>query len=132
VVQNHRPFRAQRRMAAEMRFLFGWYNGQVILNDNHMDKETKGFIENSFEKWTGVILREFERMNGRIDKMEEGLKTELADVREELREVGDTVKRIDYRTQNQVEALYDEVREVQREIDEIRAHVGMPPRRLAA
>jgi hypothetical protein len=119
-------------MAAEMRFLFGWYNGQVILNDNHMDKETKGFIENSFEKWTGVILREFERMNGRIDKMEEGLKTELADVREELREVGDTVKRIDYRTQNQVEALYDEVREVQREIDEIRAHVGMPPRRLAA
>jgi hypothetical protein len=121
-----------RDMAAEMRFLFEWYNGQVILNDNHMDKETKDLIENSFEKWTGVILREFERMNGRMDEMEKGLKAELDDTREELREIGDTVKRIDYRTQNQVEALYDEIREVQREIDDIRAHVGMPPRRLAA
>jgi hypothetical protein len=97
-----------------------------------MDKETKAFIENSFEKWTGVILQEFERMNGRMDGMEKGLKAELDDTREELREIGDTVKRIDYRSQNQVEALYDEIREVQREIDDIRAHVGMPPRRLAA
>jgi uncharacterized coiled-coil DUF342 family protein len=97
-----------------------------------MDQDTK----REFDNLAMLINKGFEgtmqTLRGEMREMRQELKGEISEVQEGLEEVRNIAKRIDYRTQNQVEALYDEIREVQREIDDIRAHVGMPPRRLTA
>ena len=88
-----------------------------------MDRETKEFLQaelgkqnqiireemdQRFEKWTQIIVGEFERVHG--------------DIAEVLR----IAQRIDERTQNQVEALYEEVRVTQARVERVEDHIGLP------
>ena len=65
-------------------------------------------LDQRFEKWTQLIAGEFERVHG-----------DIAEVRR-------IAQRIDDRTQNQVEALYEEVRVTERRVKRVEDQLGLP------
>jgi hypothetical protein len=113
-----------------------------------MDKETKEFIESQnkalMEDVVGVIRDMGTAFEARMERMETGLREEIGEVRAEMGsmetrlkdqigavalevlEVKQLVKRIDDRTQHQVEALYEEVRVTQKAVVKIEKHIGLP------
>lgn len=109
-----------------------------------MDKETKEFIESQNKALIEDIANivhditaamesrfegmdsKFERMEARMQSMEKSLKDDMGAIALELVETKQLVRRIDERTQHQVEALYEEVRVTQKEVARIDEHLGLP------
>ena len=120
-----------------------------------MDKETleafKGIVKEAIkeetqaleaamqaqlEDVTGVIRDMGMMMEFKIDKLDSrigNVEAKVDTLQAEVHAVKQTVERIDERTQNQVEALYEELRvthravkAVQFDVARIKTHVGMP------
>jgi conjugal transfer/entry exclusion protein len=102
-----------------------------------MEKEIKEFIEAQnkalVEDITGVIqnvVTSFEsrldKIENRMDSMEKTLRNEIGAVALEVLEVKQLVRRIDDRTQHQVEGLYEEIRVTQQEVANLQDHLGLP------
>lgn len=64
-----------------------------------MDQEAKAFMEESFEKWTGVISGEFAKMNSRMDKVQE----DMGMLKEEVQETRSAVLNIESFLKEKVE-----------------------------
>jgi hypothetical protein len=95
-----------------------------------MDKEMQAFIEAQMkaqlEDITGVIRDMGEALESRINKAEKRLRDEIGAVALEVLEVKQLARRIDDRTQHQVEALYEEVRITQKAVVKVEEHIGLP------
>jgi len=86
-------------------------------------------MQAQLEDVTGVIRDMGIMMDARMGTLQE----EVHMLTTEVHAVKQTVERIDERTQNQVEALYEELRVTQRNVKEIqfdvvriKTHIGMP------
>ncbi len=83
------------------------------------------------DRFDGVDQR-FDGVDQRFEKIEEEISELRTELKEEINELRVITKRIDTRTQNQVDAVYDdttllktEVKEMKEDIVSIKAHVGM-------
>ena len=82
-----------------------------------MDTETKEFIKSEIGDLAQMITRSFDGLNERIDKRFEKVESDISEVKE-------TVERIDRRTQNQVDAVYEHVSDLEKRVTrlETKAH----------
>lgn len=76
-------------------------------------------------RFEGMETR-LERVEARMEGMEKRMKDDLGAIALELVEMKQVIRRIDERTQNQVESLYEEIRVTQREVAKIDEHLGLP------
>ena len=112
-----------------------------------MDQETKDFFKEEIGELAGMINKGFEslrtELRGEIVGFRDELKNDIGELRSELKEeinelreeVGGLrviTQRIDTRTQNQVDAVYEDttilktdMKAAKKDILSIKAHVGM-------
>jgi hypothetical protein len=97
----------------EIGLIRAWYTYYIIDNNNGIDKETNEFIEASFEKWSGILVGEFQRVRENMTEMEDRLNHRMDGIKANLDSKIDTVKRIvdrvDERTARQVDAVHTDV-----------------------
>jgi hypothetical protein len=101
-----------------------------------MDQESKKFIEGAFEKWTGVIMGEFKRVDNRFDavdvrfdRLEEDLsetKKTVAQMVEDMSETKAAVMRVEHSLQGKVEGQEDVILDLHRRMDRVENKVGLP------
>jgi IS605 OrfB family transposase len=116
-----------------------------------MDKETKEFVEASFEKWSGILVGEFQRVRENMTEMEDrlnhrmdgikanldskidtvrreitGLGLELEEIKPEVRETKMAVLRIEHALQDKQEAQGDELASQNQRLERIEDRLGLP------
>lgn len=114
-----------------------------------MDQETKDYFRQQIEELGGMIARGFEHVEGEIQELRTDvtglktdanllktdvtqLKTDVQELRQDLHSVKLTVERIDRRTQNQIDAVYEDMavlktgtKEAQQDIVHLKAQAGL-------
>jgi chromosome segregation ATPase len=102
-----------------------------------MNKETKEFIETSFEKWSGILVGEFQRvredmaemedrLNHRMDGIKANLDSKIDTVRRETQETKVAVLRIEHTLQDKQEAQGDELASQNQRLERIEDRLGLP------
>ena len=114
----------------------------TLLIHRDMDEETKDFIKSEIGGLAGMVARGFEHADKRIDLLSTDvailktdvavLKTDMTVLKTDMTALQVTVNRIDFRTQNQVDSIYEDmaaaksdVKTVKQDIIRIKSHVGM-------
>jgi ubiquinone biosynthesis protein UbiJ len=96
---------------------------RVRNNKQGMDKETKEFIKSEIADLAQMITRSFDGLNHQIDARFAKVDERFGQVERDLGEVKETVERIDRRTQNQVDAVYEDVSDLQKRVERLEAKV---------
>jgi chromosome segregation ATPase len=116
-----------------------------------MDKETKEFVEASFEKWSGILVNEFQRVRENMTEMEDrinhrmdgikanldskidtvkreitGLSLDIEEIKPEVRETKTAVLRIEHTLQDKQEAQGDELANQNQRLERIEDHLHLP------
>jgi hypothetical protein len=91
-----------------------------------MDKETKKFIKTEVEELAAMVQRGFNDVNKRF----EAVGQRFDRLEREMQDVKTTVERIDRRTQNQVDAMYERTLDHGRRIRLIEDKLGIDPKEL--
>jgi len=115
-----------------------------------MDQESKKFIEASFEKWTGIVMGEFQRVDERFDAVDKRFdvidtrldtidtrlntidtRLDTADSRldrleEDMSETKAAVMRMEHTLQGKVEGQEDAILDLHKRMDRVENKVGLP------
>jgi len=115
-----------------------------------MDQESKQFIEASFEKWTGIVMSEFGKVNGRLDGMDsrfdamdsrfdamdsrfdamdsrfDSLEGRVSSLEEDMAETKAVVIRIEHTLQDKMEGQEDAILSLEKRTNRLEDKVGLP------
>ena len=97
--------------------------GGIRNNKQRMDKETKEFIKSEIADLAQMITRSFDGLNHQINERFGKVDERFEQVERDLGEVKETVERIDRRTQNQVDAVYENVADLQKRVKRLEANI---------
>lgn len=93
-----------------------------------MDQDVRTIIKKEIGELAIIINSGFESLQGQVTE----LKTDMAVLKTSVNTLQATVSRIDTRTQNQMDAVYEDIgtlkrgeKETKEEIVSIKAHVGL-------
>lgn len=83
-------------------------------------------VNNGFQTVTGAINKVETRLDG-VETRLDGVETRLERVETEVKELSQKITQIDLRTQNQIDAQYERMTELEKRTDIVEEHIGLKP-----